>query len=125
LEQYPDHYAVIAFHHQPIAIGSYWLDQLGLVNAVDFWETIAHFPKVKTVLFGHIHQQYEGENSGVLCYSAPSTCIQFKPNSDQFTLDNIPPGYRWIDLHPRGNITTGIKRLARYSGVFDPFAKGY
>ena len=80
---------------------------------------------MKAVLFGHAHQEFAGEKNGVACYGAPSTCIQFKRNCEDFALENIPPGYRWIDLYEDGTLKTGICRLAKYIGVFEKDAKGY
>ena len=125
LIRYPKHHAIIAFHHQPISVGSQWLDNLGLTNAEEFWDVIGAFSQVRAVLFGHVHQQLEGERNGIPYYSVPSTCIQFKKNSDEFALDNIEPGYRWLDLYSDGELKTAIERLDHYVGVFDKDATGY
>ena len=58
-------------------------------------------------------------------YTTPATCFQFRSNSADFALGDQPPGYRWIELHPEGKLTTGCvflqhsaphldHRLARY-----------
>lgn len=125
LKQYPQHRAIIIFHHQPILIGSHWLDQLGLTNADEFWSLLKKFSNVHTIFFGHVHQEHEGSKQNIKYYSTPSTCIQFKTNSDKFSLENIPQGYRWIDLYPDGQLKTGILRLDHYVGEFQKDAKGY
>ena len=56
-------------------------------------------------------------------FSPPSTCIQFKRNSDEFALDFLPPGYRWINLYPDGRLETAVERYSAYVGVFDKNAK--
>lgn len=125
LQAYPEHQAIIVFHHQPVPVGSLWLDKLGLKNADEFWEIISHYPKVNTVLFGHVHQEFEKIVNGVYCCSAPATCFQFMRNQDTFGLENLPQGYRWIKLFSNGKIESGVKRLAHYVGEFDARAKGY
>ena len=125
LQTYPEHYAIIVFHHQPIPVGCRWLDNLWLTNAKEFWQIISLYPQVKTILFGHVHQEFQQQVNGVACYSAPSTCIQFHRKQDEFGLENLPQGYRWIDLYADGHLKTGVERLAVYSGVFDSDAKGY
>lgn len=125
LQMYPEHYAIIVFHHQPVSVGSLWLDKIGLNNAEELWSILKNFPKVHTVLFGHVHQEHEGKRNGIQYFSAPSTCIQFKTKSDTFALEKIPPGYRWIDLHTDGKLETGIQRVSDYIGDFDENAKGY
>ena len=125
LQMYPEHHAIVVCHHQPVPVGSAWLDRLGLTNAADLWAVLNHFPHVRTVLFGHVHQEHEGEKNGIRYYSVPSTCIQFKPNSAKFALDKLPPGYRWIELFSDGTLKTGIRRASEYVGKFDVHAKGY
>lgn len=125
LEEYKDRHAIIVFHHQPVAVGSYWLDNLGVKNANEFWELAAKYPNIRTVIFGHVHQEFNATHHGIQCISPPSTCIQFKPNQDHFGLDNIPPGYRWIKLSDDGKLETGVRRWAYYIGEFLADAKGY
>jgi Icc protein len=125
LRDYPNHHAAVIFHHHPIPVSSRWLDKLGLTNAQVFWQLLASYPTVRAVLFGHVHQQHEQIFQGIACYSAPSTCIQFKRQSADFALEKLSPGYRWIQLYPDGQLKTGVGRVARYIGEFDANAKGY
>lgn len=125
LEANPEHQAIIMFHHQPIPVGCEWLDNLGLTNANEFWQSISRYNNVNSVFFGHVHQEFEGNKNGIPCYSAPSTCIQFKRKQNHFGLEKLPPGYRWIRLHDNGHLETGVNRIAEYVGVFDERAKGY
>lgn len=115
----------IVFHHQPLLVNSAWLDQLGLMNAKLFWDKIRAYSQVKAVVFGHVHQAYFGKVGSVFCYAAPSTCIQFRPNLGNFTLEKNPPGYRWFNLYPDGRIETNVCRLPAYIGFFDKDATGY
>lgn len=125
LDMYPEHHAIVIFHHQPIPVGCVWLDRLGLTNADEMWNIIGKYPRAKHILFGHVHQQNEGEKNGVKYFSPPSTCIQFKRNSENFALEELNQGYRWVDLYPDGTLKTGICRVAEYVGVFDAKSKGY
>lgn len=125
LESHPKHHAMIVLHHQPIPVGSAWLDKIGLTNADELWSFLAKYPQVRTILFGHVHQEHQGTKNGISYYSLPSCCIQFKPNCKDFTLDPIPPGYRWVELYPNGQVKTGVCRLPHYIGKFDASAKGY
>lgn len=125
LQTYPEHRAIIAFHHQPVSVGCQWLDNLGLDNADEFWKILSHYPAVHTVLYGHVHQGLDLKVGHIHCLSAPATCFQFKRHQDQFGLEKLPPGYRWIDLFDDGHLESGIKRVAEYVGVFDDGAKGY
>ncbi|HSW69876.1 MAG TPA: 3',5'-cyclic-AMP phosphodiesterase [Gammaproteobacteria bacterium] len=125
LQMYPEHHAIVVFHHHPVPVQSAWLDKLGLTNANELWSALSHFPSVNTILFGHIHQEHEGKKNGIQYFSAPSTCIQFKRKSDDFALEKLAPGYRWIDLFSDGSLKTGVRRAPEYVGEFEAHAKGY
>ena len=43
--------------------------------------------------------------------ASPSTCFQFAPGSERFTLDDAEPGWRWLTLHADGAIETRVGRL--------------
>lgn len=125
LQMYPAQRAIIVFHHQPVLVGTTWLDKLGLANADELWSIIALYSHVHTILFGHIHQEHKGKKNGITYFATPSTCIQFKGNCVDFALEELPPAYRWIDLYPNGDLKTGICRASHYVGIFDAEAKGY
>ncbi len=125
LQAYPEHHAIIVFHHPPFHVGSEWLDNLCLSNSEEFWQIAPQYPNVRMVLLGHVHQEHKSTMFNIDCYSTPSTCFQFMPHQKNFMLENRPPGYRWLDLQDDGRIETGIKRVAKYVGTFDENAKGY
>lgn len=125
LKSYPERHIIIALHHHPLKIYSTWLDQSGLSNAHDFWEIIDRAPQVKAVVHGHVHQVFEATRGSVQIWSCPSTCIQFKPHSETFSVDNLPPGYRWFDLHPDGRIDSGVSRITQMPAGVDFDSLGY
>lgn len=125
LIKYPNKHTMIVLHHQPLPTGSQWLDNLCLRNADEFWQIVDKYPQIKVVLYGHIHQQYENIRKGIKCLGTPSTCIQFDPKFNGFRLENIPPGYRWINLLDNGDVTSGVTRLSEYVGNYDGKATGY
>lgn len=125
LQKFPQHHALIAFHHHPFHVGCEWLDNLCLTNAAEFWQLVSHHPNVRSVLCGHVHQEHNKVIQNISCYSAPSTCFQFKRNQNHFGLEKLAPGYRWLDLYPNGKVDSGVARVAEYVGTFDENAKGY
>jgi Icc protein len=40
--------------------------------------------------------------------STPSTCAQFTPNTETCVMDLRPPGFRWLELLPNGDISTEV-----------------
>jgi len=105
-------HALVCLHHHPVRMGSRWLDQVGLADAAEFLAVVDSSPKVRGVLWGHVHQAYDAWRGGIRLMGTPSTCAQFKPHVDGFAIDRRPPAYRWIDLHPDGVIDTAVEWVA-------------
>ncbi|UYG06765.1 metallophosphoesterase [Halomonas sp. M4R1S46] len=107
-----DRPTLVAMHHPPLAVGSAWLDALGLVDAEAFWRTLAGHECVQAVLCGHIHQAFVGHGPvGVPVYACPSTSDQFLPGSETFAVDEASrPGFRVVDLHG-GELATWVERV--------------
>lgn len=118
LSQYPQRHSMVLLHHNSLPVGSAWLDQHCLKERERFWNVIGHHSNVRAVVCGHVHQDSQHQHQGVEVLTTPSTCIQFKPNSDEFALDRASPGWREIELHADGKIVTQVKRLG--NGLFLP-----
>ena len=107
LGRFGDLHALVVLHHQPVAIGSALLDAIGLGNGPALFDVLARHDNVRGVLWGHVHQAFEGVRDGVALMATPSTCFQFVPGQD-FAIDGRPPGYRWLHLHPDGAINSRV-----------------
>lgn len=116
---------LVCLHHQPVAIGSEWLDRIGTDNAGELFSILDAHPQVKAVLWGHVHQEYHAQRNGMQLLATPSTCVQFKPKTKEFTLDMIPPGFRWLRLYKDGHLETGVERLREIPGKIISTDKGY
>ena len=100
--------ALVFVHHQPIAVGSPWIDKYPLVENHRLWERLDN-RVVKAVAFGHVHQVFEGEHDGIACLSAPSTVANSHRDTAKFTLDETGPGLRWFRLWPDGRWQSGVR----------------
>lgn len=109
LNEAGDKHVLVCLHHHPVDMGSRWLDSVGLRNADRFLEIIGRHANVRSVVWGHVHQEYDNIRNGVRYMSSPSTCAQFKPHNDDFALDELPPGFRWLELAADGSISTGVE----------------
>lgn len=118
-------HVLVALHHQPVPVGSAWLDQQIVGNANAFFKVVDRYPNVKAIIWGHVHQVFETVRNGVKLMSVPSTCVQFKPQSKDFAVDSESPGYRWLDLFADGRIATGVSRVTGVEFVVDYSVKGY
>ena len=114
LRAHPQHHALVCLHHHAMPAGSLWIDRLGLQQPHALQAALKSQPNIRAVLWGHVHQQSHQHHDGIEWISSPSTCVQFKPGSDEFALDNLPPGYRQLNLHADGRIDTRVARLANF-----------
>jgi Icc protein len=102
IEQSPADHVLVCLHHPPALMHSRWLDSVGLENREQFLAAVAASSKVRLVLFGHVHQDYEGAYAEFRILGTPSTCRQFAPRSMLFAVDDNPPAYRRLNLYTDG-----------------------
>jgi Icc protein len=125
LQKRSDTFALIWLHHQPVDIGSRWMDTMKVDNPAPFFDIIDRHAQVRGVIWGHVHQAFDTHRADVRLLAGPSTCVQFLPGSESFAVDAIPPGFRWLELHPDGSFATGIERLPEMPGTIDLSGRGY
>lgn len=113
LNDHPDRYVLIAMHHHCLSIDSPWMDTMMVENARELFAIIDQHPQVKAVTFGHVHQAVELEAGSVHVWGAPSTCFQFKPQSEKLAVVNTPPGYRLIRLFADGLLESEARHLPK------------
>ncbi len=105
-------HVLLALHHQPLAVGTAWLDAIGLDNADALMARIAAEPRIRAVVFGHVHHAVDREVAGCRYLATPASAAQFLAGADQFTIDRSAPGFRWLDLLPDGAINTAVEIVA-------------
>lgn len=115
--QQTDRPTLVALHHPPLAIGSDWMDEIGLKNSDALFAILDRHPQVKLVLFGHIHQEFAQLRNGITYLGTPSTCIQFEPLQAKLTIGSENPGFRLINLYPDGSYSTAVQRVKVKSGA--------
>jgi Icc protein len=107
----PERHALIVLHHHPIPMRSRWLDTVGLANADALFGVLARHRQVRAVVFGHVHQAVDVMHEGLRLLGTPSTCSQFKPHTDDFVIDDLPPAWRTLTLHADGHIESQLRWL--------------
>ncbi len=125
LSRYKDKHSLVVLHHQPIDVGSKWLDNIGLKNHQAFHKIIKKHSNVKSVLWGHVHQEFQKMIDGVSWIASPSSCVQFKPGSEDFSADTQAPGYRYLNLYSDGRIESVVHRIDNIEFTVDYSIKGY
>jgi len=101
-------HVMVCLHHPPVAMGSAWLDTVGLENGDEFLQRAQSLGRVRLAVFGHVHQPYDATHHGVRIVATPSTCRQFLTGSDDFAVDDRPPAYRRITLKSDGSSDTEL-----------------
>ncbi|HIF51239.1 MAG TPA: 3',5'-cyclic-AMP phosphodiesterase [Thiotrichaceae bacterium] len=108
LASHANTHCLIALHHHPVPINSPWMDAMSLTNTKELLSIIDKFDHVRALVWGHIHQEFELLRNNVRLLGTPSTCLQFKPESDVYAVDDKPPAYRKLELLEDGNIKTEV-----------------
>lgn len=125
LSEAPQRHHLICLHHHPVSIDCAWMEPIGLRNPEALFAVLGRFPQAKAVLWGHIHQAFDQLHEGLRLLASPSTCIQFAPGSEDFRLDDLAPGYRWLRLYDDGRLETGISRVTGFEFKVDLSGEGY
>lgn len=125
LNEAPHLHSLVCFHHHPAPMHSQWLDNIGLRNADELFTLLARHQNVRALLCGHVHQESDRTEQGIRILSTPSTCVQFLPHSQDFSIDTAAPGYRFLELHHDGRIETQVSRVQGIEFEIDFSVKGY
>jgi Icc protein len=103
-----DRHVAVCLHHPPVPVNCAWLETVGLENRDELLAVLGRHPQVRLALFGHVHQDVDVTVGNVRILGTPSTCRQFKPDSDDFALDDRPPAYRKLDLNDDGSFRSEL-----------------
>lgn len=125
LDGNPELFTLIAVHHNCLPTGSVWLDTMTIQNSNELLEIATRHENVKVITTGHIHQEMHKMFGDILVLGTPSTCFQFSPNSEHFSIDRTPAGYRVLHLFENGEVSTTVKRLDHVLSELELDAAGY
>lgn len=99
---------LIAVHHQPVIVGSPWIDKYRMFDPEGFLQLVDQYPDIKAVVWGHIHHVFETDRNGTAMLGGPSSAINSQPGMQKFTADSYGPACRWLELLADGTIRHGI-----------------
>lgn len=102
---------LVAIHHPPLPLDSPWMDAISLADGEALHARLAASGRVRGVLFGHAHQEFDRTRDGIRYLGCPATCVQFMPRTEQPMVDTAGrPGWRELTLHPDGGLETRVGR---------------
>jgi len=108
LEQDAGRPRLLAVHHQPLEVGSPWIDKYRMFESQAFLELIDQHEDIKAVVWGHVHQVFDLYRNGTAMLGSPSSAINSLPGAPKFTADPAGPAFRWLELGVGGALKTGI-----------------
>ena len=86
------------------------MDSHEWTNREDFMALVANLPRVKLVIYGHIHQARSNKVQGCEFLSCPSTCWQWAQQST-FAISQEQAGFRVLNLMAGGGSHSQIIRV--------------
>ena len=116
---------LVATHHPLMPVGCAWLDEQSVRNASEALALLTTLGSRAIVVSGHVHQDSVQAHRGVQCLTAPSTCVQFAPQSSQFQVDDVAPGCRLLALHEDGQWEADVLRVVDETFTVDLASRGY
>ncbi|WP_250464952.1 metallophosphoesterase [Microbulbifer litoralis] len=131
LHECREHPVMVLMHHQPVPVGSDWIDGHMLREGGErLLQLVTAAANVKALVWGHVHQQFDSRlprpGAGDLgLHATPSTSVQFTPGSGPFSVDDRMPGYRWFELRDDGSYSTGVERVNVSEYSVDLASGGY
>lgn len=102
---------LVALHHPPVALGSPWLDAMGLADAAAFRSWVRGHRAVRAVVCGHVHQAAFRRIGTAVLLTCPATSVQFTPRTPACRIDDRRPAWRALWLHADGTVATRVRRL--------------
>ena len=102
---------VLFVHHPPVDAPSAWMNAIGLTDRDALWTLLRSHAQVRLICAGHVHHESATLRQGVLVVTTPATGVQFTPESETLVVDDLPWGYRLVELHDDGTFQTRVVRL--------------
>jgi len=81
-------------------------------------QAITDSGRVRAYVFGHVHQIIDLDTP-IPILGTPSTCFQFEPGSEEFTVGSQQPGYRMLELDADGSLKSEVFRILDYELSLD------
>lgn len=103
---------LLVLHHQPVPVGSPWIDRYPLEGPERLWALLDGRADVRGIAWGHVHQMFDAWHGPTRLLGGPSTVTNSLPGRSEFTPDPRGPACRWLKLGPAGEVVTGTLRSA-------------
>lgn len=105
---------LLALHHPPLPTGISGWDEINLTRTdrEAMAELAARHPQLRAIVCGHLHRTAVGAVGGCAVLSAPSACLQVRPDYERDEVEFVdPPGFALHVLHD-GELSSQVELLA-------------
>jgi 3',5'-cyclic AMP phosphodiesterase CpdA len=92
----------------PVTFVVQWLDRIGLQDALGLGAVLEHYPQVRLVVCGHVHQAFSGSLGHATVFATPAVGPQFRPRTEQLDVLAAAPAYRILELDSNGRWATQV-----------------
>lgn len=99
---------LLSLHHQPLPVGSPWIDRYPLQDPAGLLDIIERREVVRIVTWGHVHHAVALRIGAAAALGSPSTASNSLPGQDRFSADPNGPAARWFELEENGQWKTGL-----------------
>jgi 3',5'-cyclic AMP phosphodiesterase CpdA len=113
LAEQPEVPTLLALHHPPLPTGVPEWDAINLTKAdrEAMAEVVARHPQLRAIVGGHLHRTAAGTVGGCAVLSAPSACLQVRPNYEHDEVEFVePPGFALHVLRD-GELSSQVESL--------------
>jgi Icc protein len=118
LRRWRDSPTILALHHPPLATGLPEWDAINLAPAdrEALAELVSHHPQLLAIVGGHLHRTAAATLAGCPVFSAPSTCLQVRPDFEADEVDWVdPPGFA-LHVYRAGDFSSQAELLGPVGG---------
>ena len=112
-------YVIVFGHHPVLPVGTSWIDSTGIGNGAELLAALEADGRVRAYVCGHVHQANATSHNGIAVFTTPSTCFQFAPRTERFSVDTTPPGWRWLELDADGTLRSHVGRADDFVVTID------
>lgn len=100
---------LVAVHHHPTPSGTAWMDELMLEDGERLLARLEQDPRVRGLVYGHVHMLVETRRAHIKLLSCPASSIQFVPGREEAVASDEGPGYRMLQLRADGEIDSRVE----------------
>jgi Icc protein len=120
-----ENWFIFYMHHNLFETNSPWLDIHITKNHKEVVNFLSAHENFKVHISGHVHQFSVNNVDNSHFYTIPSTSAQFKKDTEEFTLDQIQPGYCILEINEDGSHKMTVVRVQGFFGKPDKNPKTY